>query len=176
MTVRAESVKPVVTSEADCPRGHTSYRQFAVPPSDPHHRNGTPPLDTSRSGSTIGQRIAAAREARGWTKAELARKIGKSWRLLHKWENDEQPPARESLLLLAQVLGVTIEELLGVAEGQEPPFAAWREFLLTPQGGDITAGERRMLQSLAWPPGLEPTVTGYVMTLAAIRSGTTRRD
>ena len=125
--------------------------------------------------STIGGRIAFFRAVRGWTKAELSRQVGCGWRLVHKWETGEQRPDRESVATLAKVLGVTIEEILGVATGQNPPFDAWAEFLSTPQGEALTDGERRMLQSIAWPPGLEPTTTGYVMALAAIRSGTKAR-
>lgn len=140
----------------------------------------TDPSDGSRlvpriQGVTIGQRISAARELRGWTKAELARRLGKSWRLLHKWETDEQPPERDSLKLLSGVLGVSIEELLGVAEWQDPPFVAWGDFRAAPPGSEMTDDERRALQSFAWPRGTEPTVSGYVMLLSALRAGTKPR-
>lgn len=133
-------------------------------------------LVPSVRGATIGERISTSRGRRGWTKAELARRIGKSWRLLHKWESGEQSPDRESLQLLAGVLGVTIEELLGVAAGQDPPFASWPEFVASPPGSEMTPDERRALQSFAWPQGTEPTVSGYVMVLAALRSGTRPRS
>jgi transcriptional regulator with XRE-family HTH domain len=131
------------------------------------------------AGASVGDRIAEARERLGWTKAELARRIGKpgknGWRLIQKWEKGEQRPDRESLMLLAGVFGVSIEELLGVAEGQDPPFEAWRDFITTAEGRSMDAGERRMLQAIAWPPGREPTLVGYLMMLAALRSGSRAR-
>jgi transcriptional regulator with XRE-family HTH domain len=157
-------------------RARPIHRQSKMP-----HRDD-PKADDPKMGQiattvgTIGGRIAAARVSRGWKKAELARRLGKSWRLLHKWETDEQPPDRESLRLLSGVLGMTIEELLGVAAGQDPPWSAWREFLEAPEAATMDAGERRALQSLAWPPGREPTVAGYLMTLAALRGGTRPRS
>jgi transcriptional regulator with XRE-family HTH domain len=120
----------------------------------------------------IGQRIAAARESRGWTKSELGRKIGKSYRMVQKWETGDQGPDRESLALLSEVLGVTLEELLGVAEGQDPPFAAWHEFLATPQGQSMTPGERRMLQSIVWPG--DPPLAAYMAALMAAKITTPR--
>lgn len=96
--------------------------------------------------------------------------------MVHKWTSGTQLPDRESLLLLSGALGVTIEELLGVAAGQDPPFGAWVEFVSSDQGASMTADERRALQSMAWPSGQEPTITGYLMMLAALRSGTRPRS
>jgi transcriptional regulator with XRE-family HTH domain len=128
------------------------------------------------AGASIGARIAEARERRGWKKADLARALGKSWRLVHKWETGEVQPERESIRRLAEVLAVTIEELLGVAEGQDPPFEAWSAFLETSEGRSMDPGERRMMQALPWPPGREPTLAGYLMMLAALRGGSRSRN
>lgn len=131
----------------------------------------TPPS----GGVTIGARVSALAKARGLSKSELARRLKTSYRMVHKWTSGAQLPERESLLKLAGVLGVTIEELLGVAAGQDPPFEAWGEFLASDQGVTITPDERRALQVIPWPPGQEPTITGYLMMLAALRSGTRPR-
>lgn len=125
-------------------------------------------------GATVGDRIGDALERSGLTKAELARRVGKSWRQVHGWINGEKSPSGDSLRRLAEALGVTVDELLGIAEGQDPPFASWTSFLETPDGAGMTAGERRALQSIAWPPGREPTVASYHIALAAMRSTTDR--
>lgn len=69
----------------------------------------------------------------------------------------------------AQVLGVTADELLGILEGQEPPFAAWAEFMATALGESTTEAERRALKSILWPDDSPPTVASYSTALAALR-------
>lgn len=137
------------------------------------HTSEVPPAMVSAR--DMAGRITAARERRGLSKAELARQIGKpgpsGWRLVQKWETGENRPDRESFAALVRVLAVTPDELMGTALGQDPPFAAWKDFLATPEGQSMDEGERRALQALAWPSGREPTVAGYIMLLAAIRGG-----
>lgn len=38
-----------------------------------------------------------------------------------------------------------------------------------------TEGERRALQSFAWPPGKEPTISSYLLALQTVRSAQERR-
>lgn len=108
------------------------------------------------------------------TQAEIARRCGVSWQAAHGWVTDASAPKVEHLRRIAGECGVTLDELLGVAAGQDPPFLAWAEFIATPEGASIDAGERRALQSLAWPPGREPTVASYLIALQAVRSSRQR--
>jgi transcriptional regulator with XRE-family HTH domain len=135
-----------------------------------------PPRVGTLPGHTIGERINAALLRAGVSQAELARRIGKSAPNVNRWARGSKEPEPGSLVLIAGALGVTVDELLGVAEGQEPPFAAWREFLATPEGASITAAESRALRTIAWQPGHEPTVAGYLMMLAGLRGGTRPRQ
>jgi transcriptional regulator with XRE-family HTH domain len=57
------------------------------------------------SSEDIGQRIRAARLARGWTHEELARRMGANWRTVQRWQAG-QLPRLPTLLRLADVLGV----------------------------------------------------------------------
>lgn len=110
------------------------------------------------------------------SKAELIRRLDLDRSAtLHDWVADKYEPRAGHLRRLATVLEMTLEELLGVAEGQRPPFEAWDQFLETPEGKSATPEELRTLGAIFWPPGREPTVFGYQMHLAALRGGTKPR-
>lgn len=125
-------------------------------------------------GATIGERIEVARIRSGKSKSEVGRALGTKYRKVHKWVTGESRPSADALAALAEVLGVTVDELLGVAEGQDPPFEAWAVFLATPEGQTLTEGERRALAGLPWPPGTQPTVASYAIALAAVRTAVPR--
>ena len=63
---------------------------------------------------TLGKRIAALRKEKGLTQEQLAEKVGVSAQAVSKWENDVSCPDITILPLLADLLGVTVDELLGV--------------------------------------------------------------
>lgn len=90
----------------------------------------------------------------------------------YDWVDGKQLPSLDYLPDLVRVLGMTAEELMGIAAGQNPPFATWHVFLagLEARGEKLTEGERAALAGLPWPSGREPTVTSYEMALAAIRT------
>ena len=61
---------------------------------------------------TIGSRIAALRKQKGLSQEKLAEKLGVSSQAVSKWENDASCPDISLLPSLADVLGVTTDELL----------------------------------------------------------------
>lgn len=126
----------------------------------------------------IAQRIAGARERLGLTKAELGRRVGVRWRKVHKWEEEGQLPESKILPALARGLEMTVDELLGVAAGMDPPFAAWGLFLkgVAAEGDALSELESRALRTIYWPTGTEPTVRGYWQALTMLRTGTKRRE
>lgn len=63
---------------------------------------------------TLGKRIAQLRKEKGLTQEQLAEKVGVSAQAVSKWENDLSCPDITILPLLADILGVTVDELLGV--------------------------------------------------------------
>ena len=63
---------------------------------------------------TLGKRIAQLRKAKGYTQEQLAEKVGVSAQAVSKWENDISCPDITLLPLLADLFGVTVDELLGV--------------------------------------------------------------
>lgn len=61
---------------------------------------------------TIGKRIAELRKNKGLKQENLAEMLGVSGQAVSKWENDQSCPDISILPQLAQILGVTVDELL----------------------------------------------------------------
>ncbi len=62
--------------------------------------------------NTIGKRIASLRRGKGLTQDELSEMMGVSPQAVSKWENDQSYPDITSLPQLAEILGITVDELL----------------------------------------------------------------
>lgn len=62
---------------------------------------------------TIGEAIRKARVAKRYTKAELARKTGLSYQTLDKWEKGKTYPNVYNLIPIADVLNISLDELVG---------------------------------------------------------------
>lgn len=62
--------------------------------------------------NTIGSRIAENRRRIGMTQEELAAKLAVSAQAVSKWENDITCPDVMNLPKLAELLGITVDELL----------------------------------------------------------------
>lgn len=63
---------------------------------------------------TMGKRISSLRKQRGLTQDQLAARVGVTAQAVSKWENDISCPDISILAKLAETLGVTTDELLGV--------------------------------------------------------------
>ena len=62
---------------------------------------------------TFGQRFTRLRRQRGLTQEELGERIGISGQAVSKWENDASMPDVGILVQLSEILGVSLDELLG---------------------------------------------------------------
>lgn len=62
----------------------------------------------------LAKRLAELRQAAGLSQAQLAEKVGVNASNIAFWELSGTPPRGEVLPKLAQVLGVSVDELLGV--------------------------------------------------------------
>lgn len=62
----------------------------------------------------IAQRLAAMRREKGYSQEELANKIGLSRQAISKWERAESSPDTGNLIALADLYGVTLDELVRV--------------------------------------------------------------
>ena len=81
---------------------------------------------------TLGKRIMRNRKKLGLTQDQLAEKLGVTAQAVSKWENDQSCPDISMLPRLAEIFGVSTDELLGrepeqpVYEGQvEQPARTW---------------------------------------------------
>ena len=72
---------------------------------------------------TLGKRIAAHRKRLGLTQDALAEKLGITAQAVSKWENDLSCPDISMLPKLAEIFGITTDELLGT-EPKAPVFDA----------------------------------------------------
>lgn len=73
--------------------------------------------------ATLGDRLAAAREAAGLSQSALAARLGVRLKTLRGWENDLAEPRANRLQMLAAMLSVSLRWLLtGEGEGVSPPL------------------------------------------------------
>lgn len=70
---------------------------------------------------TLGRRIAALRRERGLKQDELAAMLDVSPQAVSKWENDQTCPDISALPRLAEILGVTVDELLSGKSAEAQP-------------------------------------------------------
>ena len=63
---------------------------------------------------TLGTMIATLRKEQGMTQLELAEKMGVTDKAVSKWERDFSCPDVNSLPKLAEIFGVTVDELMQV--------------------------------------------------------------
>lgn len=88
---------------------------------------------------TFGEKIAELRRERGLTQENLAGIIGISSQAISKWENNATMPDIMFLPIIADTLGVTIDELFGIRHKvqkkpigcEETPMAVYEQMLNT---------------------------------------------
>ena len=78
------------------------------------------------------------------------------------------------LRAIAGALGVTVDQLLGIALGREPTYDAWAAFLETSEARGMSDEERKYVASRRFPDDHEPTVLSYQLELMALRAATKR--
>lgn len=63
--------------------------------------------------STLGARIRMHRERKGMVQADLANAIGVRLNQVSKWERDLEVPRLDNAIKLADVFGISLNELVG---------------------------------------------------------------
>lgn len=83
---------------------------------------------------TLGKRIAANRKRLGLTQDQLAERLGVTAQAVSKWENDQSCPDITTLPRLADIFGISADELLGME--QDPPVHHAEVVEEEPNGSD----------------------------------------
>ncbi|MET8766299.1 helix-turn-helix transcriptional regulator [Streptomyces sp. NPDC004658] len=60
----------------------------------------------------IGERIRVARKAAGLSQLQLGEHVGRDHKTIHRWEAGTTPPNLTDLLLVADVLGMPLADLV----------------------------------------------------------------
>lgn len=88
--------------------------QPVIPSAVVYHRDmaGRP---TTKEAPIFGQRLAALRQQRGWTQAELADKLGTTVKMITYYEREAKNPTQSTVESIAEVFGVNAAELMGAS-------------------------------------------------------------
>ena len=78
---------------------------------------------------TLGTMIAELRKQHGMTQLELAEKMGVTDKAVSKWERDLSCPDINSLPNLAEILGVSVEDLMQIKKEAEAPVSMAAEIM-----------------------------------------------
>ena len=78
---------------------------------------------------TLGAMIAELRKQHGMTQLELAEKMGVTDKAVSKWERDLSCPDINSLPTLAEILGVSVEELMQIKKEADAPVSKVEEIM-----------------------------------------------
>ena len=70
---------------------------------------------------SVGEKIATVRKAKGWSQEDLGWKVGVSIQAVSKWENGKSEPDKEHMMMLCDLLGLSLEEL--ISNGASPGWS-----------------------------------------------------
>lgn len=115
---------------------------------------------------TLGKRIVFHRKRLGLTQDQLAERLGVTAQAVSKWENDQSCPDIGTLPRLAEIFGVTTDELLG-REPAAPAFVGEVDEDDEDDGGiHIDIGLEPKTKALRWAHKLWFAI--YILALAGL--------
>ncbi len=103
-----------------------------------------------------GQRVRGERVRRGWSQAELARRVGISRAAVSAIEIDRLSPSVTAALALARCFGCTVEDLFGSRPATAPLQWSW-----LPRGAKIRYWQAEVAGRILSFPIEEPVTTEY---------------
>ena len=90
---------------------------------------------------TLGSMIAELRKQHGMTQLELAEKMGVTDKAVSKWERDLSCPDINSLPNLAEIFGVSVEELMQTKKETDAPVSKVSEIMdIVPKAVAVAMG------------------------------------
>lgn len=122
--------------------------------------------------------------AHGWV-SRVARRLGVTQGYLSRLYRGERAGGTADVVAKAvDHLGIRREYFTDIREpvswrdylGTEPAYPAWREFISSPTGADVTDQEREALASFLVPDGGEPSVAFYEGVLHMMRARISRAE
>ncbi len=121
----------------------------------------------SAEDSALAANLRRLRSERGWSQSEAAAQTGVSAQLLGMIESGKRPnPTLETLRLLADTYGVTLDELTQDEDATPPELARLLESGVL---GDVELETLRRLKRARALFGREPTAHDYLVILGLIR-------
>ena len=78
---------------------------------------------------TMGEKITELRKAKGMTQKDLAEQMKVTDKAVSKWERNLTCPDINSLPKLAEILGISVDELLQVSKEQKQEKTEWEKIL-----------------------------------------------
>lgn len=131
---------------------------------------------TSRlKGATLSERVDEACRLAGVNTTRLAAAAGVTFAAAARWRKGRAVPSGEHLRKIAEACHVSVDELLGIYDGMEPPFDAWGDLKKTRVWDELSAVQRKYLAAQPWPPGEQPTLAAYLL-LAEVAKSTKPRN
>ena len=98
--------------------------------------------------ASIGARVAEARKRAGLNRNQLARALGTSWQHVDHWEKGRTRPTLSSVRRLSELLGVSVDYLLGLRGTPDLARSSTVErFLAELAPSDLSADEEQWLRS-----------------------------
>ena len=115
---------------------------------------GRPPKFTRKKSKIpgLGARIRAGMEQRGLTNVQVAVELGVDDSTVSNWKNGKREPEASQLLALAGMIGVTVEDLLGVQTDKARLWQAARIWLEATITVEALARDMARARDLLEPP------------------------
>ena len=112
---------------------------------------------------TMGAMIAALRKEKGMTQLELAKELGVTDKAVSKWERDLSCPDISSVPKLAEVLGVSVDELMqSKAAPKEEEKGEWSRIIdLSLKAVPLAMGVALIVVSFLKQDIDLPTIAGF---------------
>lgn len=125
------------------------------------------------------ERIDALAKQRNVTTQEIAEAAGVTWAAAKRWRQPKDAggavPRGQQLRGIAKALGVTVDELLRIYDGYEPPFDSWEAFKSSSAYERLSEEQRKRVAAHPWSDDETPTLASW-LALAEAHNAAQRRD
>lgn len=102
--------------------------------------------EMAKTNNMLGETIRSMRKQYGWTQTDLAQKLDCSQEMIAYYEKGERKPPADKIPMLANILGVSIDELYGAKpvklNGRNKDPRLWKRF---EQVEKLPSAERRTI-------------------------------